>query len=152
MFHLIAVGRLRSGPEAELIERYNDRLRPKLHVKELPEARGATSEIKRREAGGLLGAVPMGSFVVVLDPGGESPDSVMFASLIERWLEQGRPICFLIGGAEGLDAAVLQRSDYTLSLGPMTWPHFLARVMLVEQIYRARSITSGHPYHRAGRP
>lgn len=152
MFHLIAVGRLRAGPEAELFERYNGRLRPKLQVTELPEARGAAPEIKRREADALLGAVPAGGFVVALDHGGKSPDSAAFAGLIERWLGQGRPVCFLIGGAEGLDAVVLERADYTLSLGPLTWPHFLVRAMLAEQVYRARSIAAGHPYHRAGRP
>jgi 23S rRNA (pseudouridine1915-N3)-methyltransferase len=61
-------------------------------------------------------------------------------------------VCFLIGGAEGLDAAVLARADAVLSLGAMTWPHFLARAMLAEQLYRARSIATRHPYHRDGRP
>ncbi|HEX5326135.1 MAG TPA: 23S rRNA (pseudouridine(1915)-N(3))-methyltransferase RlmH, partial [Acetobacteraceae bacterium] len=74
------------------------------------------------------------------------------AAMVERWLGLGRPLCFLIGGAEGLDAPVLARADHRLSLGPLTWPHFLARAMLAEQLFRARSITSGHPYHRAGRP
>jgi 23S rRNA (pseudouridine1915-N3)-methyltransferase len=71
---------------------------------------------------------------------------------LERWLGLGRPLCFLIGGAEGLDAAVLARADYSLSLGKLTWPHLLVRAMLAEQLYRARSIVAGHPYHRAGRP
>jgi 23S rRNA (pseudouridine1915-N3)-methyltransferase len=61
-------------------------------------------------------------------------------------------VCFLVGGAEGLDAAVLARANVTLSLGALTWPHFLVRAMLAEQLYRARSIATGHPYHRAGRP
>jgi 23S rRNA (pseudouridine1915-N3)-methyltransferase len=63
-----------------------------------------------------------------------------------------RPLCFLIGGAEGLDRTVIARADFTLSLGRMTWPHLLVRAMLAEQIYRARSIAAGHPYHRFGRP
>jgi 23S rRNA (pseudouridine1915-N3)-methyltransferase len=77
---------------------------------------------------------------------------VELAALVETWLGPGRPVCFLIGGAEGLDASVLARADAALSLGRLTWPHFLARVMLAEQLYRARSISQGHPYHRAGRP
>ena len=80
------------------------------------------------------------------------PDSEELARLLERWLAAGRPVCFLIGGAEGLDAPVIARADYVLSLGRLTWPHFLARVMLAEQVYRARSIAAGHPYHRRGRP
>jgi 23S rRNA (pseudouridine1915-N3)-methyltransferase len=67
-------------------------------------------------------------------------------------LGNDKPLCFLIGGAEGLDAPVLQRSDFVLSLGAMTWPHLLVRAMLAEQLYRARAIAAGHPYHRAGRP
>jgi len=72
--------------------------------------------------------------------------------LTTRWLEQARPVCFLIGGAEGLDASVLARADAVLSLGPLTWPHMLARAMLAEQLYRAQAIRTGHPYHRTGRP
>jgi 23S rRNA (pseudouridine1915-N3)-methyltransferase len=152
MLYLIAIGRLRSGPEAALFTRYNARLRPKLLVTELPEARGAPAEVRRREGQALLGALPPGAFVAALDLGGQTPDSIRFAGLLERWLSQARPICFLIGGAEGLDAAVLTRADYVLSLGALTWPHFLVRALLAEQLFRARSIATGHPYHRAGRP
>jgi 23S rRNA (pseudouridine1915-N3)-methyltransferase len=152
MLHLIAIGRLRPGPEATLFARYNERLRPKLQVAELPEARGAPAEVKRREAEALLAAVPVSGFVVALDQDGEMADSARLAALLERWLAQGRPIYFMIGGAEGLAAPVLKRADHVLSLGPATWPHFLVRALLAEQLYRARSIAAGHPYHRAGRP
>jgi 23S rRNA (pseudouridine1915-N3)-methyltransferase len=152
MLRLIAVGRLRDGPEAELFARYNARLRPKFAVTEVPEARGAPAEVKRREGEALLAALPAAGFVVALDPGGNAPDSEELARLLERWLASGRPVCFLIGGAEGLDAPVIARANYVLSLGRLTWPHFLARAMLAEQVFRARSIASGHPYHRAGRP
>ncbi len=152
MLRLIAVGRLRSGPEAELFDRYNTRLRPKLALTEIAEARGAPAEAKRREGLALLAALPDPAFVVALDSGGNTPDSAELARLLERWLATGRTVCFLVGGAEGLDAAVLARADYVLSLGQLTWPHFLVRAMLAEQVYRARSITAGHPYHRAGRP
>jgi 23S rRNA (pseudouridine1915-N3)-methyltransferase len=150
--HLIAVGRLRDGPEAELLARYNARLRPKFAVTEIVEARGPAAEVKRREGEALLAALPASAFVVALDSGGEAPDSDSFARSVERWLAAGRPVCFVIGGAEGLDASVIARADSVLSLGPLTWPHFLTRAMLAEQVYRARSIASGHPYHRAGRP
>ena len=152
MLRVIAVGRLKDAPEAALFTRYADRMRPKLGLTEIPEARGAPIEVKRREGVALLGALPSAAFTVALDQGGDTPDSARLAVLMERWLALGRPVCFLIGGAEGLDAAVLARADVTLSFGALTWPHFLARAMLAEQLYRARAIAGGHPYHRAGRP
>jgi 23S rRNA (pseudouridine1915-N3)-methyltransferase len=152
MMHVIAVGRLRSGPETELFTRYQARIRPKLALTEVAEATGNPVDIKRREAAALLSAAPPNAMLVALDLGGEAPDSEGLAVRLARWLESGRPVCFLIGGAEGLDATVLARADHVLSLGRMTWPHFLVRPMLAEQIYRARAISAGHPYHRAGRP
>jgi 23S rRNA (pseudouridine1915-N3)-methyltransferase len=152
MLHLIAVGRLRGGPEAELFARYNARLRPKFVLTEIAEARGTPSEVRQREAAALLAAVPRQAFVVALYTGGSTPDSEELAHLLERWLAAGLTVCFVVGGAEGLGATVLARADYVLSLGRMTWPHFLVRPMLAEQVYRARSILAGHPYHRAGRP
>jgi 23S rRNA (pseudouridine1915-N3)-methyltransferase len=152
MLRLIAVGRLRDGPEAELFARYNARLRPRFAVTEIPEASGPAAEVKRREGEALLAALPTAAFVVALDSDGETPDSEGLARLLEHWLAARRTPCFLIGGAEGLDAPVIARAGYVLSFGRLTWPHFLARAMLAEQIYRARSIAAGHPYHRTGRP
>jgi 23S rRNA (pseudouridine1915-N3)-methyltransferase len=152
MLRLIAIGRLRDGPEAVLFARYNARLRPRIAVTELAEARGAPAEVRRREGEALLATLPDAAFAVALHPAGAMPDSDELAHLLERWLATGRSPCFLIGGAEGLDAPVITRADYVLSLGRLTWPHLLARAMLIEQIYRARSIAAGHPYHRSGRP
>ena len=149
---LIAVGRGRDDPEAALVQRYAIRLRPKLSVIEIPEAPGAPAEAKRREATALLAALPDGAFAVALDQAGEMPDTDAFAALLERWLGQSRPLCFLVGGAEGLHRAVIDRADFVLALGRLTWPHMLVRAMLAEQLYRARSIATGHPYHRTGRP
>ena len=118
----------------------------------MAEGRGAPAEIKRRESEALLAALPAQAFAVALDSGGSAPDSPGLSALLERWLGLSRTVCFLLGGAEGLDAAVLARADAALSLGPMTWPHMLVRPMLAEQLFRARAIASGHPYHRAGRP
>jgi 23S rRNA (pseudouridine1915-N3)-methyltransferase len=151
MLHLTAVGRLRDGPEAALFARYAARMRPRLAVTEVAEAHGTRPEIRRREAAALQGAAPAGAFVVALDEAGQAPRSVAFAALLERWLGLGRPVCFVIGGAEGLDASLIARADFVLSLGPLTWPHLLARVMLAEQLFRARSIAAGHPYHRGTR-
>ncbi len=149
---LIAIGRLRPGPEAELFARYNARLRPKLGLIEVSEGHGAPAEAKRREGEALLAALPLPALAVALDLGVSAPGSDGLARLLERWLGQSRPLCFVVGGAEGLDAAVLARADHVLSLGPMTWPHMLVRVMLAEQLFRAQSILTGHPYHRTSRP
>jgi 23S rRNA (pseudouridine1915-N3)-methyltransferase len=145
---VIAIGRARDTPEAALFERYAARLRPPLGLTELPDAKGARAEIKRREGEALLAALPQDAFAVALDRTGRQVDSAAFAALLERWLASGRPVCFLLGGAEGLDAPVLRRAEHILSFGAMTWPHLLARAMLAEQLYRAFTILSGHPYHR----
>jgi 23S rRNA (pseudouridine1915-N3)-methyltransferase len=149
---LLAIGRQRQSPEAELFERYAARIRPKLLLQEFNDGTGSPMEIKRREAAMLLGAVTPKDFVVALDGGGAAPDSAGLAAMLARWGESGAKLCFIIGGAEGLDGSVLARSDAQLSLGPLTWPHLLVRPMLAEQIYRAQMINMGHPYHRAGRP
>ncbi|HEX4260155.1 MAG TPA: 23S rRNA (pseudouridine(1915)-N(3))-methyltransferase RlmH [Acetobacteraceae bacterium] len=149
---VIAVGRAgRDAPEAVLFARYARRMRPPLGLTEIAEARGAVAEIRRREAEALLAALPRDGFAVALDLAGAAPGSEALALLLERWLGFGRPVCFLIGGAEGLHEGVIARADATLSLGPLTWPHLLARAMLAEQLFRARAIASGHPYHRGGR-
>jgi 23S rRNA (pseudouridine1915-N3)-methyltransferase len=150
--HLIAIGRLRGGPEAELLDRYNTRLRPRLTIAELPEERGTPVVVKRKEGAALLAALPRDAFVVPLDLGGHVLTSEAFAERLGQWAGLSRPVCFLIGGAEGLDAPVISRGDYVFSLGAMTWPHFLVRAMLAEQLYRAQAIRQGHPYHRSGRP
>ena len=98
----------------------------------------------------LLAAVPQGARLVALDERGKNLDSPAFAALMGRWQDDGLgDLAFAIGGPDGLSPAVLERADLTLSLGPMTWPHLLVRVLLVEQLYRAQSILDGHPYHRA---
>jgi 23S rRNA (pseudouridine1915-N3)-methyltransferase len=150
--HLIAVGRLRAGPEFDLFSRYADRLRPRLTVTEIGEATGDPASVKRREGEALLASLPREAFAVALDLGGAASASEAFARQLEAWQASGRKPAFLVGGAEGLSAAVLQRADHVLSLGPLTWPHMLVRVLLAEQLYRAQCIAGGHPYHRAGRP
>lgn len=143
---------MKPGPEAALFAAWNARLRPPLTVVEVPEARGTPAEIRRREGAAMLAALPPRGLVVALDAGGEAPDSEGFARMLARWQESGRRLVFLIGGAEGLDPAVLARAEVRLSLGPMTWPHLLVRALLAEQLFRARAILAGHPYHRGWRP
>lgn len=145
---LIAVGKLRPGPERTLFDRYAIRLRPKLDVQEIGEGPGSPTEAKRREAASILAAVPAGALAVALDLAGQSMTSEAFATQLARWAEQPHPLIFMIGGAEGLGETVLDRAVYRLALGQLTWPHMLARVLLAEQLYRAQSILAGHPYHR----
>ncbi|AHJ65812.1 23S rRNA (pseudouridine(1915)-N(3))-methyltransferase RlmH [Granulibacter bethesdensis] len=151
-WRIIAVGRMRGSEEETLFKRYAARLRPALTVTEIAEARGSTAEIRRRETSALLAALPPACIVVAMDLGGRAHDSEALATLARRWREQPLPVCFMIGGAEGLEQPVLDRADHVLSLGPMTWPHLLVRPLLAEQLYRAQAIATNHPYHRTGRP
>src|SRR5579872_4516950 len=116
---IIAVGRLGRSPEAELFTRYATRLRPQPSLVEIAEGRGNATEIKRREADAILAALPTNVLLVALDLGGEAPDSAQLAVRLAHWLESGRPLCFAIGGAEGLDARVLAHAQSVLSLGPL---------------------------------
>jgi 23S rRNA (pseudouridine1915-N3)-methyltransferase len=149
---VLAIGKGGKQAESDLFARYAARIKPTLMLLEFDDGHGSPVEIKRREAAILLDAIKPSDFVIALDAGGAAPDSPEFAKLLTRWSETGRRKNFIIGGAEGLDAAVIARADATLSLGRLTWPHMLVRPMLAEQIYRAQMITAGHPYHRAGRP
>ena len=143
---------MKAGPEAALYAHYAARLRPPPEVTEIPEAKGSAGEIRRREGAALLAALPDQAAAIALDLGGEAPDSEGFAALLARIEDAGRTPCFLIGGAEGLDRTVTARAERRIALGPMTWPHFLVRGMLAEQLYRAQAIRQNHPYHRAWRP
>jgi len=106
-------------------------------------------ELKRREAELLLNAVPPRAPLIALDERGAALASVDFAALLGRWRDEGAgAVAFAIGGAEGLDEAVRGAAARVLGLGPMTWPHMLVRALLAEQLYRAQSILTGHPYHR----
>jgi 23S rRNA (pseudouridine1915-N3)-methyltransferase len=148
---VIAIGRAgANASESALFARYAARI--KLGLVELPDGHGSPGEIKRREAEAILSAVSPAEFLVALDTGGITPDSLELATLLTKWTESSKKLAFIIGGAEGLDATVIARANAILSLGRLTWPHQLARAMLAEQLYRARMISTGHPYHRAGRP
>jgi 23S rRNA (pseudouridine1915-N3)-methyltransferase len=154
---IAAIGRMKQGPERELLERYLKRAAATgkalalvgFDILELPESRAATAPARKAEEGkALLGAVPE-SALVALDERGRSVTSGAFAQQLLRWRDDGRGVAsFLIGGADGLDPALTAKADLILSLSSLTWPHQLVRVMLGEQLYRATTILSGHPYHR----
>lgn len=136
----------------ELFARYAKRIRPALTLMEFADGQGSPAEIKRRESEAILAALKPDEFLIALDIDGIAPDSAELAQMLTTWQQRSRKLAFVIGGAEGLDASLLARAGAKFSLGPLTWPHMLVRPMLAEQIYRAQSILTGHPYHRAGRP
>ncbi len=153
--HISAVGRLRKGAERSLVEDYVKRfdrsgkplgLGP-LTLHEVEDKKGAGIA---EEARLLAATIPDGALVVVLDERGKTLSSPDLADQIAKWRDAGQQdLSFVIGGADGLGPAWRMRANLMLSFGPMVWPHLLARVMLTEQLYRAASILSGAPYHRA---
>lgn len=154
-----AVGRLKSGPEAELVADYAARIRAlgrsigftEFTIVEIDSPKGLEGPAKKaREATLLLAAVPSKARRAALDERGAQLSSAAFAKLIGDWRDQGAPdAAFLIGGADGLDANARESAEAVVAFGKATWPHMLVRAMLCEQIYRAMTILSGHPYHRA---
>ncbi len=149
-FHLLAIGRMRRGPIFDLQAEYAGRLVPPPVIAEIEEKRPLPeAQLKAREAALIVAAIPDGARFVALDPRGQPWSSRDLATHLRDWADHGLgTIAFAIGGAAGLGEPVLARLDTMLSLGSMTWPHFLARIMLLEQLYRAQQILAGHPYHR----
>jgi 23S rRNA (pseudouridine1915-N3)-methyltransferase len=146
---MIAVGRLKAGPQEALARHYAERITWPLSIREVEEKRALPpAQLKAREAELLLAAVPKGAVLVALDASGKELGSEAFAAQLARWRAAGADVAFVIGGAEGLADALRQQAALLLSLGPMTWPHLLVRGMLLEQLYRAQQILAGHPYHR----
>lgn len=147
---VIAVGRLKSGPEAALVRQFLTRLTLPVTVREVEERKKLPpAQLRKREAELLLAACGKTATIVALDERGKSFSSRALARQMARWRDAGAAeIAFVLGGADGLDETVLERASLVLSLGPMTWPHQLARGMLLEQLYRGQQILAGHPYHR----
>jgi 23S rRNA (pseudouridine1915-N3)-methyltransferase len=151
---IAAVGKWKAGPEKALFEEYRKRLKWPLALKEVEERRPLPApQLKVREAELLRAAVPGKSgdqVVIALDERGKTLSSEALAKQISAWQQRGiGEAAFVIGGADGLDEGLKKDAGMLLSLGAMTWPHMLVRVMLIEQLYRAQQILAGHPYHRA---
>lgn len=154
-----AVGRLKQGPETELAERYRKRaaqtgrqlgLRD-VEIIEIRESR-ADDAGKRmlEESIALANIIPQGAAVALLDQRGENLDSAAFANQLRQWRANDKAaVVFIIGGADGLSPSLRDKAALRISFGAATWPHQMVRVMLLEQIYRATTILTGHPYHRA---
>ena len=139
LLHVIARGKIARSPEAELVGRYAGRISWPLKLTELPETGGRIPEP----------LTPMRS--VLLDERGKQLASEAFARQLETWRDGGiREARFVLGAADGHGEAERSQADLLLAFGAATWPHLLARAMLLEQLFRATSILAGHPYHRAG--
>ncbi len=141
---------MKAGATQELYELYAARLRWRITLKEVEERRPLPPEaLKQQEGELLLAALPRGARIIALDERGKTMSSRDFAELLGRWQDEGvQDLAFLVGGADGLSKAARQAAEVILSLGRMTWPHMLVRGLLAEQLFRAESILSGHPYHR----
>jgi 23S rRNA (pseudouridine1915-N3)-methyltransferase len=156
---VIAVGRLKQGPERELAERYRERfddIGRKLgfhgvEIREIAESRARdTGSRIAEEAASISAAIPPKSALVALDEHGDNIDSGTFARRLSRWRDnQIANTIFVIGGADGLSPELQRMAQLRMAFGSATWPHQMVRVMLLEQIYRAATILAGHPYHRA---
>ena len=148
---LAAIGKLKkNSPEYELMSEYLKRTKWSVEMKEYEEKKALSGEaLKNAEAELLLSGIPEKAKVVVLDEHGDTLSSREFAGKLRSWQNNGSDtVAFLIGGADGHGKKVKDRANLTLSFGRMTLPHFLMRVVLAEQIYRAKTILDGHPYHR----
>jgi len=153
-----AIGRLKSGPERDLVNRYLERANGAgkqlgltgFEINEFAEARHDNgAQRKQQEANQLLGCCPDGAILIALDERGRTMTSPDFAKKLGRYRDDGARQCtFVIGGPDGLDASVRKRADLVLSFSPLTWPHQIVRALLCEQVYRSITIMSGHPYHR----
>lgn len=139
LLHIVARGKIGRSPEAELVDRYLQRISWPTRVTELPER------------GGKIPELPASSITVAMDERGSALSSTELASKLEGWRDGGkREARFLIGAADGHAADTRQSADLLMSFGPATWPHLLVRAMLAEQLFRSVSILAGHPYHREG--
>ena len=133
---------------------YNKRLPAELHLNLIeitPTVRGKSIPVKKaltEENKRIRAAIPKDSLIIALDEEGRQFNSIQLSKKIESWLQQGRDVSFMIGGADGLDDDFKKAADEIWSLSPMTLPHALVRVIVAEQIYRAWSILQNHPYHR----
>jgi 23S rRNA (pseudouridine1915-N3)-methyltransferase len=155
---ILAVGRLKAGPERLLVQRYQDRINALSRISglphglvlhEYPESRARREEERRFEEGTQILSRAGNALVLACDERGQNLTSQDFSSQLQRWRDQGTAkLACVIGGADGLDERVRAKASLVLSFGTMTLPHQLVRILLMEQIYRALTLWCGHPYHR----
>ncbi|HET9717827.1 MAG TPA: 23S rRNA (pseudouridine(1915)-N(3))-methyltransferase RlmH [Pseudolabrys sp.] len=153
-----AIGRMKQGPESELSARYQKRAAQAgrqlgwrdVELVEIRESRAGDAQRRMLEESiALANVIPEGAISVLLDSDGDNLDSAGLATQFTSWRASGRQaVVFLIGGADGVAPSLREKVETRLSFGASTWPHQLVRIMLLEQIYRAATILTGHPYHR----
>ena len=155
---VIAVGRLKDGPERELCERYRERALALGRgmgltgpdIVEIAESRGRRPEERKREEAESILAKTQPGLLIALDERGRGLGSEAFAGRIATARDSGTAhASFIIGGADGLSEEIRDRADLTLAFGTLTIPHQIVRALVLEQLYRAMTIIAGHPYHRA---
>ncbi len=155
---ILAVGRLKDSAERDLLARYLERARASgrqlglagFDVVDIAESRAARAADRKADEASQIRAKAGDAALVVLDERGPYPTSEGFADSLARRRDSGcRSLCLVIGGADGLDPALIEAADERIGFGRMTLPHQLVRVLAAEQLYRAMTILSGHPYHRA---
>lgn len=147
-YTLIAVGRIGSGPEAQLCDAYAKRLRSSCTIIEIDDRKAPAHGRKAWEAERIWAACPKDGVLIALDEHGRHFSSREFASWLGERSDNGETLTFIIGGPDGLDDSILEKARLKLAFGAMTWPHKLVRTMVLEQLYRAGTILTGHPYHR----
>ncbi len=153
-----AIGKMKAGPEQQLFKRYLERATKTgsqlgitgIRLVELPESRADEIQLRKtQEAESLIKSIPENYTIIAFDENGTDMPSVEFANILARHKDNSTAgIVYLLGGADGHGKLILSRAAKTIRLGRMTWPHQIARILLMEQIYRAMTIISRHPYHR----
>lgn len=146
----LSIGRISGTVFQNAFDQYKSRLSFTIQNKELAlKKQLPPSQQSKAETDLLEKNISKNSLLIALDSTGKTLDSVEFSQKFEEWLEHSKQeITFIIGGSEGLHPTILKKANFILSLSKMTWPHMLARVMLIEQIYRAQCILKNHPYHK----
>jgi len=144
---ILAIGKQKNSPTLDMCNEYIKRMKWKVKLVEIESPKSANSN---QEAKLIEKKLPSSAFIIALDERGKTLSSIEFSKNIEKWYEQSpnNELFFLIGGADGFNENIRKRANFLMSFGKQTWPHMLVRVMLLEQVYRAQQIASGHPYHR----
>jgi 23S rRNA (pseudouridine1915-N3)-methyltransferase len=154
---VLSVGRLKAGPERSLVERYHERAVPlartlgfgAIDLPELPESNARHADQRKAEEGAALLARCASGVIVAFDERGANLSSADFARRLSGWRDAGEAgVNLIVGGPDGLDAAVRERASLVLSFGALTMPHQIVRALVLEQVYRCLTILAGHPYHR----
>lgn len=147
---IIAVGKAKRDPAAELYQTYIKRLDWSVHLTELPSKTSTSSEEHDVISKTIDKKKGLQSVIIAMDERGQNITSVKLADQFQNWMNDGKSHAIIIvGGADGLSEDLRQKADLVLSLGKLTWPHMMVRAMLAEQLYRVRQIIAGHPYHRS---